>query len=86
MPGEILNGFGVYAHIQKVCNVGVPELVRGHMEVQTIHMVWEAFPMASENGVGHITDVFSVHILVADTRNKNTLFPWVTHRRAMPAV
>ena len=66
MPGEILNGFGVYAHIQKICNVGVPELVRGYMEVQTIHMVWEAFPMASENGAGRITDVFPIHILVAD--------------------
>ena len=48
MPGEILNGFGVYAHIQKICNVGVPELVRGHMEVQTIHMVWEAFPTSRQ--------------------------------------
>ena len=66
MPGEILNGFGVYAHIQKVCNVGVPELVRGHMEVQTIHMVRGAFPMASENGAGRITDVFPIHILVVD--------------------
>ena len=42
------------------------ELVRGHMEVQTIHMVRGAFPMASENGAGRITDVFPIHILVAD--------------------
>ena len=42
------------------------KLVRGHMEVQTIHMVRGAFPMASENGAGRITDVFPIHILVVD--------------------
>lgn len=84
MPGEILNGFGVYAHIQKICNVGVPELVRGYMEVQTIHMVWEAFPMASENGVGHITDVFSVHILVADFLSCGVTFDMVPNTHKFP--
>lgn len=68
----------------KICNVGVPELVRGYMEVQTIHMVWEAFPMASENGVGHITDVFSVHIFVADFLSCGVTFNMVPNTHKFP--
>ena len=66
MPGQVLNGFWIDRGINEVRNVCVAKLVRGHMEVQTIHMVRGAFSMASENGAGRITDVFPIHILVVD--------------------
>ena len=60
------------------------KLVRGHMEVQTIHMVRGAFSMASENGAGRITDVFSVHIFVADFLSCGVTFNMVPNTHKFP--
>ena len=71
MPGEILNGFGVYAHIQKVCNVGVPELMGCYIEINAVNDAGDVFLVSSQCRIDHALDLLSVDVFVISWRRQN---------------
>ena len=67
MSGKVLNRLGVNACIQEIGNVGMPQQVRGHIEVQAIHNVGITFLMPSQARLNCVLDTLAVHILIIGT-------------------
>ena len=78
MSGKVLNCLGVNACIQEVGNVGMPQQVRGHIEVEAIHNVGIVFLMPAKARLNRVLDTLAVHILIIGTllgRSNNDVLP-----------
>ena len=78
MSGKVLDRLGVNTCIQKIGDVGMPQQVRCHIEVQAIHNVGIVFLMSSQTRLNSVLDALSVHILIIGTllgRPNNDLLP-----------
>ena len=64
MSGKVLDRLGVNTCIQKIGDVGMPQQVRCHIEVQAIHNVGIVFLMSSQTRLNSVLDALSVHILI----------------------
>ena len=61
---QVLDRLGVNTCIQKMGDVGRPQQVRCHIEVQAIHNVGIVFLMSSQTRLNSVLDALSVHILI----------------------
>ena len=78
MSGKVLDRLGVNTCIQKIGDVGMPQQVRCHIEVQAIHNVGIVFLMSSQTRLNSVLDALSVHILIIGTllgRPNNDVLP-----------
>lgn len=64
MSGKVLDRLGVNTCIQKIGDVGMPQQVRCHIEVQAIHNVGVIFLMPAQARLNRVLDALSVHILI----------------------
>ncbi len=66
-PARYCTVLGVNTCIQKIGDVGMPQQVRCHIEVQAIHNVGIVFLMSSQTRLNSVLDALSVHILIIGT-------------------
>lgn len=78
MSGKILDRLRINTSIQKIGDVGMPQQVRCHIEVQAIHNVRIVFLMPSETRFDRVPDTLSIYILIIGalfSRANNNVLP-----------
>lgn len=67
MSGKVLNRLGVNTCVQEIGNIGMPQQVGGHIEVQAIHNVGIVFLMPTKARLNRALDTLAIHILIIGT-------------------
>ena len=80
MSGKVLDRLGVNTCIQKIGDVGMPQQVRCHIEVQAIHNVGIVFLMSSQTRLNSVLDALATEAASAWYLTlKNLLATFATH-------
>lgn len=64
MSCKVLNRLWINSRIEKIGNVSVPQLVRGHIEVQRVSDFGLIFLRHTQRGSNRIFDALPIHILI----------------------
>ena len=75
---DLRDNNSAFDEAKKIGDVGMPQQVRCHIEVQAIHNVGIVFLMSSQTRLNSVLDALSVHILIIGTllgRPNNDVLP-----------
>lgn len=64
MSRKILNGFRINRCVEKISDIGVAQLVRRHLKIQSVRRVWVVFLVRTQTWLYRCLNAWHIHILI----------------------